>query len=60
MKKIGPCKILQNLFANAYELELPIDIGILPIFNVAYLYSYIVVDEGQTSGSVDIGTVEKV
>ena len=37
-KKIGPCRILRKFSTNAYEIELPNDIGISPIFNVAYLY----------------------
>jgi hypothetical protein len=40
MKKIGPCKILRKFEANAYELELPDDVGISPIFNIADLYPY--------------------
>ena len=40
LKKIGPCRILRNFSANAYEIELPPDIGISPIFNVADLYEY--------------------
>ena len=40
MKKIGPCKILRKFYANAYEIELPDDVGISPIFNVAYMYPY--------------------
>jgi len=44
-KKIGPCRILKNNYANYYELELPLGVGISPIFNVAYLYKY----EPQTS-----------
>lgn len=40
LKKIGPCKILRKFPINAYELELPTDIGILPIFNIANLYRY--------------------
>jgi hypothetical protein len=40
MKKIGPCNILRKFEANAYKIEFPDDVGISPIFNVAYLYPY--------------------
>jgi hypothetical protein len=40
LKKIGPCKILRRFGENAYELELPEDVGISPIFNIADLYPY--------------------
>ena len=53
MKKIGPCNILHKFSANAYELELPLGIGISPIFNVVDLYSYTVGDANQNSGSID-------
>ena len=39
-KKIGPCKILRKFSSNAYEVELPKDVGISPIFNVSDLYPY--------------------
>jgi hypothetical protein len=40
MKKIGPCRILRKFGENAYELELPEDIGISLIFNISDLYPY--------------------
>lgn len=39
-KKIGSCRILRKFSANAYEIELPLGVGISPIFNVAELYKY--------------------
>jgi hypothetical protein len=40
LKNIGPCKILRRFGENAYELELPEDVGISPIFNIVDLYVY--------------------
>ena len=40
LKKIGPCKILRKFSANAYEMELPSDLQISPIFNVSDLYPF--------------------
>ena len=40
LKNIGPCKVLRNFFANAYEIEIPSDILISPIFNVSDLYPF--------------------
>jgi hypothetical protein len=61
LKKIGPCKILRKVDANSYEIELPEDVGILPIFNVSDRYPYMEYDtrgsedqmlaQGQTQGS---------
>jgi hypothetical protein len=40
MDKIGPCNILRKFDANTYEIELPDDVGISPIFNASDLYPY--------------------
>ena len=40
LKKIGPCKVLRKFSANAYEIELPFDLQISPIFNVLDLYPF--------------------
>ena len=53
MRKIGPCRILRKFGENAYELELPGNIGISPIFNILDLYPY-------KTDEVDTGTDEPV
>ena len=40
LKNIGPCKFLKKFSTNAYEIELPSDLQISPIFNVSYLYPF--------------------
>jgi hypothetical protein len=40
LKKIGLCKILRRFGENDYEIELPGDVGISPIFGIIYLYPY--------------------
>ena len=40
LKKIRPCKVLRKFSANAYDIELPLDLQISPIFNVSYLYPF--------------------
>ena len=40
LNKIGPCKILRKFSTNAYDIELPSDIQISPIFNVSDLYPF--------------------
>ena len=40
LKKIGPCKVLRKFSANSYEIELPSDLQISPIFNVSDLYPF--------------------
>jgi hypothetical protein len=50
MKNIGPCRILRNFATNAYEIELPDNVGISPIFNFVDLYLY---KEGEAGRSYD-------
>ena len=41
MRKFGPCKILRKFDSgNAFDVELPNDMDISPIFNIADLYKY--------------------
>ena len=40
LKNIGPFQVLRKFFANAYEIELPFDFQISPIFNVSDLYPF--------------------
>jgi hypothetical protein len=48
MKKIEPCQVLRKFDANAYEIDLPDDVGISPIFNISYLYIYRGDEVGET------------
>jgi hypothetical protein len=54
MKKIGPFKILRKFTTNAYEIELPEDIGISSIFNVENLYPYKIDDTEGTNDQENI------
>ena len=41
MRKFDPCKILRKFDSgNAYEVELPDDMDISPMFNVVDFYTY--------------------
>jgi len=40
LKKIGLCKALRKFSANAYEIGLPPDLEISPIFNISELYPF--------------------
>ena len=46
IKKFGPCKILRKFDnGNAYGVELPNDMDIYPIFNIANFYKYHELDD---------------
>jgi hypothetical protein len=49
MKNIGQCTILRKFVANAYEIELPDNVGISSIFNVVDLYPYKRDEAGESS-----------
>lgn len=40
MKNIGPLRIVHKFGNNAYEVELPPDLGISPIFNICDLIAF--------------------
>jgi hypothetical protein len=60
LKKIGPCKILRKFSANAYEIELPDNVWISPIFIVAYLYPYNRDDTGELDDQEEIQWEEQM
>jgi len=41
----GPFKILEKINDNAYKLELPLDLGVSPTFNILDLRPYLGEDE---------------
>ena len=53
MKKIGPFKIVKKCGNNAYQIDLPHDINLSPIFNVSDLYAF----KGVVVDDVDAGTL---
>ena len=40
MKKRGPFKIMKKCGNNSCHIDLPIDLGISPIFNVVDIYAF--------------------
>jgi hypothetical protein len=60
IKKIEPCKILRKFEANAYEIELPDDVGISPIFNVADMYPYRVDETEQSEDQKKVQWVKQM
>ena len=53
MKKFGPCKIVKRHdYRNAYEVELPTDLNISPVFNISDLIEYY--EGGDNNEVVDI------
>ena len=41
----GPFKVLEKINDNAYKLELPVDVGVSPTFNIADLKPYLGEDD---------------
>jgi len=39
-KKIGPCRVVRKYGENAYQVDLPEEYDIMPIFNFNNLYEY--------------------
>jgi hypothetical protein len=54
IKKIGPWRILRKFVANAYEIELPNNVGISLIFNVVGLYPYMRDEVGESDDQREI------
>ena len=53
MKKIGPFKIVKKCGKNSYQIDLPHDINLSPIFNVSNLYAF----KGAIVDDVDVGAL---
>ena len=43
-RQIGPCRVLEKYGYNAYRIELPDDLHINPVFNIADLKPYHALD----------------
>jgi hypothetical protein len=41
----GPIKVLERINDNAYKLDLPVDFGVTPTFNIADLKPYLGEDD---------------
>ena len=55
LRKLGSCQIMKKFGTNAYEIQLPPEIGISPIFNIEDLTPLKETNEG-----VDIGNISDV
>jgi hypothetical protein len=60
MKKIGPCRILRKFATNAYEIELPNNVGISLIFNVIDLYPYRRDEAGESDDQKEVQWEEQL
>ena len=52
LRKLGPFQIVKKFGTNAFEIELPLEIGISPIFNIPDLTSFKVANEGVDTGNI--------
>ena len=59
-RKIGPCKVLKKISSNAYLVELPPELQISPIFNVADLYSFEGFDGEVTPVAEQVGNLPTI
>jgi hypothetical protein len=50
----GPFKILEKINDNAYKLELPLEFGVSPTFNISYLRPYLGEEDEVLSRTVSI------
>ena len=46
LRKLSPCQIVKKFGTNAYEIQLPPEIGISPIFNIVDLTPFKEANEG--------------
>lgn len=52
-KRVGLCRILRKISENAYKLELPKNLNIFLMFNVAYLYEFREGEKSDEAGTRD-------
>jgi hypothetical protein len=60
LKKIGSCKILRKFGENDYEIELPDEVGISPIFKITDMYPYREYGSGEPEDQKEIQWKKKI